>query len=489
VSLPSKGNNEMFEWDQLYIGGQWVAPAGQSKFDVVCPSTEELVGRVPEGTEADMDRAVAAARQAFDRGVWPRLTPAERAAVLERLSQGLRSRADELATVITSEMGAPIASALADQVMQPVATIDYYVELAKTYPFEENRTVGRLTSVVHEPVGVVAAVVPWNAPLRSIINKLAPALLAGCTVVVKPAPNTPLSAMILAEVLRDIGLPEGVVSIIPAGREVGEHLVSHPDIDKVAFTGSTVAGRRIMAAAAQHLTRVSLELGGKSAAIVLDDADVAQTLKRLVPLAIGNTGQACTAQTRVLVSRDRHDEFVDALCTAFSKWPPGDPFDKATLTGPLVSEAQRDRVTGYFDIAREEGAKAMIGGGRPANLPRGYYVEPTVLTGVTSDMRVAQEEIFGPVVAVLSYTDVDDAVAIANDSSYGLSGSVWTEDIPTGIDVARQVRTGQVRINGAALATDAPFGGFKQSGIGREYGPEGLASFLESKAIAYRPVS
>jgi betaine-aldehyde dehydrogenase len=282
-------------------------------------------------------------------------------------------------------------------------------------------------------------------------------------------------------------MPKGVVSIIPAGREVGEHLVSLPDVDKVAFTGSTVAGRRIMAVAAQHLTRVSLELGGKSAAIVLDDADFGQTLKRLVPLAIGNTGQACTAQTRVLVSRERHDEFVEALCTAVSKWPPGDPFDKATLTGPLVSEAQRDRVTGYIDIARQEGAKAMMGGGRPPDLPRGYYVEPTVLIGVTRDMRVAQEEIFGPVVSVLTYTDVDDAVEIANDSAYGLSGSVWTEDTGIGIEVARRIRTGQVRINGAALATDAPFGGFKQSGIGREYGPEGLASFLESKAIAYRP--
>jgi aldehyde dehydrogenase (NAD+) len=255
----------------------------------------------------------------------------------------------------------------------------------------------------------------------------------------------------------------------------------------VAFTGSTVAGRRIMAAAAEHLTRVGLELGGKSAAIVLDDADLGETMKRLVPLAIGNTGQACTAMTRVLVSRHRHDEFVDAMCAAVAKWPPGDPFDPATRTGPLVSSAQLDRVNGYLELARQEGAVAAIGGRRPAALPRGYYVEPTVLTGVTNNMRVAQEEIFGPVIAVIAYDDVDQAVAIANDSAYGLSGSVWTTDVDAGVDVARRVRTGQVRVNGAALSTDAPFGGFKQSGIGREYGPEGLASFLESKAIAFRP--
>jgi aldehyde dehydrogenase (NAD+) len=477
----------VFDREQLFIGGQWVAPAGTGTFEVVCPSTEELVARVPEGTTADIDRAVAAARRSFDDGTWRSTAPAERAAVLRRMSRAISERADELAKVITTEMGAPIASALADQVMQPVATIDYYASMADSYPFEEARSVGRTTTVVHEPVGVVAAIVPWNAPLRSIINKLAPALLAGCSVVVKPAPNTPLSANVLAEVLAVLDLPEGVVSIVPAGREVGEHLVGHRLVDKVAFTGSTIAGRRIMGAAAEHLTRVSLELGGKSAAIVLDDADLSETLKRLVPLAIGNTGQACTAMTRVLVSRARHDEFIDALCGAVAKWPPGDPFDPTTRTGPLVSTAQLERVMGYLDLARQEGTTTAIGGGRPSNLERGYFVEPTVLTGVTNDMRIAQEEIFGPVVAVIAYDDVDDAVAIANDSAYGLSGSVWTTDIDLGVDVARRIRTGQVRVNGAALATDAPFGGFKQSGMGREYGPEGLASFLESKAIAFRP--
>lgn len=474
----------MFERDRLFIGGHWVAPAGTSTLDVVCPSTEEVVGRVPEGTDADVDRAVAAARAAFDGGAWRARTPAERAGALAATSELIADRADELARVITSEMGAPIASALADQVRQPVATIDYYVELAASYPFRQQRSVGRATTVVHEPVGVVAAIVPWNAPLRSIVNKLAPALLAGCSVVVKPAPGTPLSAMILGDVLSEVGLPDGLVSIVPAGRAVGEHLVGHPGVDKVAFTGSTVAGKRIMAAAAANLTRVGLELGGKSAAIVLDDADLGDTLKRLVPLAIGNTGQACTAQTRILVSRARHDELVDALCAAFAAWPPGDPFDPATRTGPLVSAAQRERVTGYLEIGRQEGATAAIGGGRPAGFDRGYFVEPTVLVGVTNDMRVAREEIFGPVVVVIPYDDVDDAVAIANDSPYGLSGSVWTSDVDRGVGVALQVRTGQVRVNGAALAVDAPFGGFKQSGIGREYGPEGLAAFLEPKAIA-----
>ena len=473
-------------WNRLYIGGEWVAPAGSEVSEVTCPSTEQRVGSVPAGIEADIDRAVASARRAFDNGGWTSRSPQERAAVLAAVSTLITERADEIAGLITTEMGAPIASALADQVLQPVGTIDYYVSLAGTYPFEEQRFVGRRTTVVYEPIGVVAAIVPWNAPLRSIINKLAPALVAGCTVVVKPAPNTPLAAMVLAQLLEEAGAPAGVVSIVPGGREVGEHLVGHRDVDKIAFTGSTVAGRRIMSVAGNNLTRVSLELGGKSAAIVLDDADFTDSLKRLVPLAIGNTGQACTAQTRVLVSRERHDEFVDAMCASVAKWPAGDPFDPATRTGPLVSAAQLERVLGYLQIAKDEGTTAAFGGGRPTGFDAGFFVEPTVLTGVHNSMRIAQEEIFGPVVCVIPYDDVDDAVRIANESSYGLSGSVWTTNPAQGVAVARRMRTGQVRVNGAALATDAPFGGYKQSGIGREYGPEGLDSFLESKAIAAR---
>jgi aldehyde dehydrogenase (NAD+) len=291
----------------------------------------------------------------------------------------------------------------------------------------------------------------------------------------------------LADVIEEAGLPEGLVSILPAERETGAHLVAHPDVDKVAFTGSTAAGRRIMAAAAENLTRVGLELGGKSAAIVLDDADLDLTLRRLVPLAIGNTGQACTAMSRVLVSDQLHDELVDRLCAAVQDWAPGDPFDPKTRTGPLVSAAQLERVMGYLALASQEGAKAAVGGGRPPGLDRGYFVEPTILTGVENSMRIAQEEIFGPVVSVLRYRDIDQAIAIANDSQYGLSGTVWTRDTERGIDVARRIRTGQVRINGDAVAIDAPFGGYKCSGIGREYGPEGLAAFLETKAIAYRP--
>ncbi|CAB4364908.1 MAG: aldehyde dehydrogenase family protein [Actinobacteria bacterium] len=472
--------------DKLFIGGEWVAPAGSDRFDVICPSTEERVGSVPAGTEVDIDRAVEAARRTFDAGEWSNRTPQERASTLARVGELITERADELAHLITTEMGAPIASALADQVQQPVGTIEYYVGLADTYPFEEQRTVGRPTTVMYEPIGVVAAIVPWNAPLRSIINKLAPALVAGCTVVAKPAPNTPLTAMLLGDLLLAAGMPKGVVSIVPGGREVGEHLVGHAGVDKIAFTGSTVAGRRIMSVAGANLTRVSLELGGKSAAIVLDDADFTDALKRLVPLAISNTGQACTAQTRMLVSRERHDEFVEALCAAVAKWPAGDPFHERTRTGPLVSQAQLDRVMGYLQIAKDEGTTVAIGGGRAPGFDKGFFVEPTVLTGVENSMRIAQEEIFGPVVCVIPYDDVDDAVRIANDSAYGLSGSVWTTDVARGVEVAKRMRTGQVRVNGAALATDAPFGGYKQSGIGREYGPEGLDSFLESKAIAAR---
>ncbi len=474
---------------QLFIGGEWTNPLGGGRFDVVCPSTEETIGHVPASTIEDVDRAVAAARRAFDDGEWAALAPLKRAERLAPVVRYLEDVADELARTITTEMGAPISSAAADQVAQPIATFDYYLGLAETFAFEETRTVQRSTQVVQEPVGVVAAIVPWNAPLRSIINKLAPALVAGCSVVVKPAPNTPLSAMILADAIHQAGLPEGLVSILPADRDVGAHLVGHPGVDKVAFTGSTAAGRRIMAAAADNLTRVGLELGGKSAAIVLDDADLDLTLRRLVPLAIGNTGQACTAQSRVFVSDRLHDELVDRLCAAMQDWAPGDPFDPATRTGPLASAPQLERVCGYLDLAAREGAKAAVGGGRPSGFERGYFVEPTVLVEVDNSMRVAREEIFGPVLSVLRYRDVEHAISMANDSPYGLSGSVWTRDTEQGISVARRLRTGQVRINGDAVAADAPFGGFKSSGIGREYGPEGLASFLEAKAIAFRPVS
>jgi len=356
--------------------------------------------------------------------------------------------------------------------------------LARTDPFEELRqgVLGQAL-VRREPIGVVGAIVPWNVPLFTTIAKLAPSLAAGCTVVLKPSPETPLDAIILAEALIEIGLPAGVVNILPAGREVGEYLVTHPGIDKVSFTGSTAAGKRIASLCGERLRRCSLELGGKSAAIILEDADLESTITGLLPAAMMNNGEACVAQTRILAPRARYSEVVEALCAKVGALPVGDPLDPATEVGPLAAGRQRDRVEKYIALGQEEGAKIAIGGGRPSGLDKGWYVEPTVFVDVDNQMRIAQEEIFGPVVCVIPYDGADDAVSIANDSDYGLSGSVWTADPDRGLDIARQVRTGTYTINGFTLDFATPFGGFKQSGIGREFGPEGLELFLEFKSV------
>jgi betaine-aldehyde dehydrogenase len=412
------------------------------------------------------------------------MTPAERADRMQALLGILQGRAEDIAVTITEEMGSPISFSRLGQVMAANMVLDYFTNLARSYPFEEVRP-GMLgpALVRREPVGVVAAIVPWNVPLFVSMLKLAPALAAGATVVLKPAPETPLDAMILADAVREAGIPAGVVNVVPAGREVGEHLVKHPDLDKISFTGSTAAGRRIAALGGERLKRVTLELGGKSAAIILDDADLGSTIPGLVPAIVMNNGQACVAQTRVLASRRRQDEVVAALAEAMSAVKVGDPMQDDTLCGPLVSGRQRDRVEGYLRAGREEGARVACGGGRPAWAKTGFYVEPTVFTGVDNSMRIAREEIFGPVVAVIAYEDEEEALRIANDSDYGLSGTVWTADVEHGIDVARRVRTGTYTVNGFAMEFSAPFGGFKSSGIGRELGPEGLAAYLEVKTI------
>ncbi|MFC4060681.1 aldehyde dehydrogenase [Planomonospora corallina] len=474
----------MRQHDTLFIGGDWTAPASTATIDVLSPHTEEVVGRVPEGTAADMDRAVAAARQAFDHGPWPRMTMAERAAVVSRLADLYEARQEEMARVITEEMGSPITFSQMAQVPQPLGFLRYYAELGRTFAVEEDRpgTFGPVT-VRREPVGVVAAIVPWNVPQFVIMTKLAPALIAGCTVVVKPAPETPLDSYLLAELIKEAGLPEGVVSIVPAGREAGEHLVSHPGVDKVAFTGSTAAGRRIAGICGEQLKRVSLELGGKSAAIILDDCDLPSAMGFLSIASMMNNGQACIAQTRILASRSRYDEVVDAVAAMVRGMSVGDPADPATGIGPLVAQRQQERVENYIRIGIEEGAKPVVGGlERPYE--RGWYVAPTVFAGATNEMRIAREEIFGPVLTVIPYEDEEDAVRIANDSDYGLSGSVWTADSEHGMDVARRVRTGTYGVNVFMLESCAPFGGFKASGLGRELGPEGLASYLEYKSIA-----
>jgi len=474
------------DYDQLFIGGAWVAPEGTGKIEVISPATEEVVARVPDATEADIDKAVAAARNAFEHGPWPHMPAADRGAILTKVADAITAEMVDMAEVISGEMGSPVSWAQLGQVLAPTMVFNYYASLAASFAFDEVRS-GVLNPEVlvsKEPVGVVGAIAPWNVPLFIASAKLAPALAAGCTVVFKPAPETPLDAFRLAEIFADAGLPEGVLSVVPAGREVGEHLVTHPGVDKISFTGSSVAGRRIGGLCGERLRRCTLELGGKSAAIVLDDADLTATLANLLPNALMNNGQACIAQTRILAPHSRYREVVDALVELVKKMPVGDPLDPSTEVGPLVAARQRERVEGYLRSGVEEGARVAIGGGRPAGFAKGFYIEPTVFVDVDNKMKIAQEEIFGPVVAVIPYDGDDEAVAIANDSSYGLCGSVWTSDNDRGLGVARQVRTGTYMLNtGVPIDFATPFGGFKDSGIGREFGPEGLETFLEMKSI------
>jgi betaine-aldehyde dehydrogenase len=470
--------------DRLFIGGEWQKPSSAAHIDVISPFTEEPVGRVPEAREADVDRAVAAARAAFDEGPWPHLSASERADLMGKLQGALQSRAGDLATTITAEMGSPITFSHMGQVLAANLVLAYYAKLAREYPFEEVRP-GMLGPAIvrQEPVGVVAGIVPWNVPLFVTMLKLAPALASGSTIVLKPAPETPLDSYLLAAALEEAGIPKGVVSILPAGREVGEYLVTHDGIDKVAFTGSTAAGKQIAALCGARLRRVTLELGGKSAAILLDDVDLAAALPTLLPACIMNNGQACVAQTRILAPRSRYAEVVDAFAAAFAALKVGDPMDPTTAIGPLVAERQRARVEGYLEAGRREGARVVVGGGRPAGLAKGWFVEPTLFADVKNQMTIAREEIFGPVLSLIAYDGDEEAVRIANDSDYGLSGSVWSASLERGLGVARRVRTGNYGVNGFGMEFSAPFGGFKQSGIGRELGPEGLRAYLEPKTI------
>jgi betaine-aldehyde dehydrogenase len=472
--------------DKLFIGGKWVEPAGDGVIEVISPHSEEPVGRVPEGTPADIDRAVTAARAAFDEGPWPRMAPHERIGIVQQFAGLYASRMDELAEVITLEMGSPISFSKVGQPLPALMMLNAFLQIANDYAWEETRAGiwGTNVLVRREPVGVVGGIVPWNVPQFAVMAKLAPALISGCAIVLKPSPETPLDAMIMAEMLEEVGVPEGVVSIIPAGREVGEHLVRHPGVDKIAFTGSTAAGRKIAALCGEQLKRVSLELGGKSAAIVLDDADLGATAEGLKLASLMNNGQACVAQSRVLASRARYDDVVAALSTMMSGLTVGDPSDPATDVGPLVARRQQERVEKYIAIGQEEGARVVVGGsGRPAGLDKGHYVQPTLFAGATNDMTIAREEIFGPVVTVIPYDDEEDAIRLANQSEYGLAGSVWTNDPAHGMDIARRMRTGTVGVNMYLMDFIAPFGGYKASGIGREFGREGLELYLEHKAI------
>ncbi|MFF9471488.1 aldehyde dehydrogenase [Streptomyces roseolus] len=476
--------SELVEHGKLFIGGELTDPLGDASIEVVSPHTEEVIGRVPHASRADVDRAVAVARRAFDEGAWPRTSLAERIEVVSRIKDAIAVRHEEIARSVSAQNGSPYSWSVLAQALGAMMVWDSALTVARDFVFEERRAgvLGPLL-VRREPVGVVAAVVPWNVPQFTAAAKLGPALLAGCTVVLKPSPESPLDAYLLGEIAAEAGLPEGVLSILPADREVGEYLVGHPGVDKVSFTGSVAAGKRVMEVASRNLARVTLELGGKSAAVILPDADVATAVAGIVPAAWMNNGQACVAQTRILAPRSRYEEYAEAFAAAASALVVGDPLDPATQLGPLVTRRQRQRSLDYIDVGQAEGAKLLAGGGRPEGLDRGWYVEPTLFGDVDNGMRIAREEIFGPVICLLPYGDEAEALRIANDSDFGLSGSVWTGDVEHGLDFARRVRTGTFDVNTFSLDMLGPFGGYKSSGVGREFGPEGFGEYLEHKMI------
>jgi betaine-aldehyde dehydrogenase len=465
----------------FYIDGAWQTPFGSETIDVECASTQQSLGRVPAGMPEDVDRAVRAARRAFE-GPWGRTSPADRGEWLARLAAALEQRVPDIARTVALEVGCPIRLSTSLQAREPVEVTAGYASLATTYPWEHEVA---NSLVVREPYGVVAAITPWNYPRAQIMVKVAPALAAGCTVVLKPSELAPLNSYLLAEACLEIGLPPGVLNIVQGtGRVAGEALASHPGIDLVSFTGSVRAGKRVATLAAQDIKKVTLELGGKSACVVLEDAPLERAVPEGVNNAMLNSGQTCSAWTRMVVPRSRRDEVVALASKALDALPVGDPLDPATRLGPLISDAQRSRVETCIAQGRNEGARLVRGGGRPDGLPHGYYVEPTIFADVDSRMAIAQEEIFGPVLSILTYDTEDEAVQIANDSIYGLAGGVWSADPERALAVARRIRAGQVDVNGGRVNLLAPFGGYKQSGIGREYGTYGLEEYLQIKAIA-----
>ena len=473
------------EYDKLFIGGRWTEPSTDQVIEVHCPATGEYVGKVPLAAPADVDAAVAAARDAFDNGPWPSTSPKDRAAVLAKALTLMEERKDEFISRLGAETGQPPTSVETMHWMSSIGALGFFAGPAvDQVKWQEVRTGGYGQTIVHrEPIGVVGAIVAWNVPLFLAVNKLGPALLAGCTVVLKPAAETPLTANLLAQVLADAGLPEGVLSVVPGGADTGQALTSNPDIDIFSFTGSSAVGKEVAKRAADLLKPCTLELGGKSAAIVLEDVDLAASIPMLVFSGIMNTGQACVAQTRILAPRSRYDEIVTAVSEFVKVLPVGTPSDPAAQIGSLISEKQRSRVEGYIAKGIEEGARVVCGGVRPEGLDSGFFVQPTVFADVENSMTIAQEEIFGPVLSIIGYDTEEEAIKIANDSAYGLAGSVWTSDIQHGIEISEQIRTGTYAINWYAFDPCCPFGGYKNSGIGRENGPEGVEHFTQQKSV------
>jgi len=471
--------------DKLFIGGRWIAPSTTKKLAVVNPATERTIIEVAEAVEADVDAAVAAAREAFDHGPWPFLSPSERAMHIMRLAAELRKRLPELVNAWVEQVGAPIA------VAQPVttgtvATYEFNAGLAESFDWEELRPSmypGHIGILAHEPVGVVAAIAPWNAPFFTMTGKVAPALIAGCTLVLKPSPETPVESYIIAECAEAAGLPTGVINVVAAERGVSDYLVRQQGIDKVSFTGSSAVGRRIASVCGDRIARVTLELGGKSAAIVLDDFDVAEAAATLGSSLCLLTGQVCTNLTRILISEKRHDDFVEALGETLKSVTIGDPYGALTQMGPLAMKRQLERVEGYIVKGKAEGAHLVQGGKRPSRFKRGYFFEPTLFDNVDNSLTIAREEIFGPVACVMPYRDVEDAIRVANDSIFGLNGAVFTNDTELAYRISRRVRTGTMAQNGSKPDFSIAFGGFKQSGIGREGGAGAILPYLETKTV------
>ena len=474
---------------RLFIDGCWVEPSSARRLAPVNPATELPIVSVAEGVEADIDNAVAAARKAFDRGPWPLMTAAERAPYLLRLAAELRKRRSELAVSFVEQVGAPLWIA-EGQMELTFGVYEKSAALADTFRWEEPRPSMFYPTdfgmLVREPVGVVAAIAPWNAPLLTVANKVAPALIAGCTVILKPAPQTPIDSYILAECAEAAGLPAGVLNLVPAERAASEHLVRNPGVDKVSFTGSSAVGRRIATLCGDRIARYTLELGGKSAAIVLDDYDIGEAAANLGFTVCVLSGQNCANLSRVLVSERRHDQLVEAMAATMKTIRVGDPYDRQTVMGPLAMKRQLERVERYVAAGKSEGALLVAGGSRPAHLSRGYFLEPTIFGHVDNRSTIAQEEIFGPVVSVITYRNVEEAIALANDTIFGLNGAVFTNDLEQAYRVSRRIRTGTMGQNGSRVDFSISFGGFKQSGLGREGGPESVLPYLESKTVVLK---